>query len=90
MTAAVLAILGALVPFVVWLARRHINKEDDPTNENLARKESADRALARSDTVAINRQLNDDLERLQDPAFGSTSRQGSDAPTGRPDAKGNQ
>lgn len=64
---AALEILSSVLRLV--LRRKAIN--DDPNNKNLARKAEYDKAIARGDGDALNRQLHDDLRRVRNPKGGS-------------------
>jgi type VI protein secretion system component VasK len=65
MTAAILAILAALVPFLIWLWKRRDAREDNPQTQHDQKREQIAREIARSDEAGANRSLDDDLERLR-------------------------
>lgn len=64
-----------IVRDVFWFLRRRAAKKDDPNNQNLARKQAADEAIAAGDTKRINVLVDDSLRRVRNrpKAGGDTS-----------------
>jgi hypothetical protein len=83
MTAAILAILAAVIPLVVWLVRRSIEKSDDPKEQHRKRVESAESAIAKGDADALSANLASMLQRLRE-AKGLTVGQGGSSGPGGP------
>ncbi|MDB6017669.1 MAG: hypothetical protein JWR19_2158 [Pedosphaera sp.] len=68
MTIAILGIIAALVPFIIWLVRRQAAKKDDPITQNEKRTEQIDKDIAKGDGVqaGVNGANDlDELDRLQ-------------------------
>jgi hypothetical protein len=65
-TTAILAILAALVPLVVWLVKRKLTASDDRNTQLQRRREQIAREIVTGDERAANRGLDDDLHRLRD------------------------
>jgi hypothetical protein len=88
MTAAILTILAALVPFVIWLIRRGINRKEDPIIEHQRRYERIDRDIISRASEKASANAGDDLdelerlERMQKSASGVSGSAG-DKPEGR-------
>jgi hypothetical protein len=61
--------IGELVFSLIW---RRAQKKDDPNEQNLKRKADADRAVAELDADAVNRQLDDNEQRLRNQTNGHT------------------
>ena len=76
MTASIIAILAALIPFGIWLWKRKAAKDDSPE----AKRDEIHKAIADGDADTVNRLL-DDL-RLHPPSNNptDTSRPGRDTP----------
>ena len=89
MTAAILAILAALVPFVVWLERRRIEAESSPEEKQRDRIDAYEREIIENDERGANISLDDELERLRASALQIDPR-GPDCPPppGRSDLDG--
>lgn len=82
MTLTILGIIAALVPFVLWLARRRI-EEQTPEKTHLEELQKIDTLIAAKDETKINISLDDSLReldaiRLRDARKNHTSGQGSD------------
>jgi hypothetical protein len=65
MITSILAILAALVPFVIWLWKRHARQEEDPYEQHLEHREQLAREIIQRDEALANRSLDDDLDRLR-------------------------
>ena len=72
MTASILALLGALIPFVIWLWKRRVSKQDDKYQQHEARVQEANSAIARGNADAVTRQLDDELRWLRSHAGDSS------------------
>jgi hypothetical protein len=82
MISAALAILAALIPFLVWLWRRRDAKQDDPKTENAKRYEQIDQDIAKGDSNTATLHSSsalDELDRLQNSGADRSS-----GPTGNP------
>ena len=64
MTAAILTILAALVPFIVWLIKRQVTTNDDPKTQNEKRYEQTDADIGKGDGVQAGLHGADDLDAL--------------------------
>ena len=64
MTLAILGILGALIPFVLWLARRRIESET-PEKQHLDELKKADTILAERNEDKINTTIDDTLRDIE-------------------------
>ena len=64
MTAGIIAILAALVPFVIWLYRSHASAKADPKTENETRYEQINNDLAAGDGVRAGLDGSADLDEL--------------------------
>ena len=64
MTAAILTILAALIPFGIWLYRRRAAENDDPQAQHEKHREQIAKEILRNDEASANRSLDDDLDRL--------------------------
>jgi len=64
MAVAILALLGALVPLVVWLIKRWVERREDPATQNRQRYEQAELDIARRDGPGASRHGLDDLDEL--------------------------
>ncbi len=60
MTAAILSILAALVPFCIWLWRRRAARQDAPE----ARRNEIDTAIAAADAKKVNELLDDEVRSI--------------------------
>ena len=58
MTTAILAILAAAIPLIVWLIRRHLTHEDDPWTQHTEKREAIAKEILRNDETAANRIAN--------------------------------
>jgi hypothetical protein len=65
MTLSLLTILAALLPFAIWLYKRHAAIEADPIQQYEEHREQIAKEILRSDEAAANRSLDDDLDRLR-------------------------
>jgi hypothetical protein len=85
-TAAILGLLAALVPLLVWLIRRRLTAQDDPTQQHRDRISDLDSDIATRDVDAANthaaRDL-DELERLQNTRPRDSHGSGRDPRAGR-------
>lgn len=63
MTVAILSLLGALVPFAIWLWKRQAARQDSPVEQHREELKQADRPVT-NPTVALSDSL-DELERLE-------------------------
>ena len=82
MTAAILAILGALAPVLVaWIMRRW--SQDTPQARHDTNTADIHSEVATGDVDAINSRLARDLERLQNSRRGDSGGSGGDATAGR-------
>jgi hypothetical protein len=61
---AILAIVAALVPLLVWWIRRSAEKKDDPIQQHRERTEQIDQDIAKRDSLAATRHATDDLDEL--------------------------
>lgn len=64
MATAIITILAALIPFVIWLIKRQVTTQDDPKTQNEKRYEQADADIARGDGVQAGVHGADDLDAL--------------------------
>jgi hypothetical protein len=65
-TAGLITIGAALIPFLIWLYRKQDAKATDPDEENRKRKEAIARQIIRNDEEGANRSLDDDRRRIDD------------------------
>ena len=65
MTATILTLLATLVPFAIWLWKRHAAKTDDPTQQHELHREQIAKEIIHDDEAAANRSLDDDLDKLR-------------------------
>lgn len=65
MATSILAIVAALIPFAIWLLRRHMAKVSDPVQQKLKADEKINKAIVSGDEDAVNISINDSLRRLQ-------------------------
>jgi hypothetical protein len=74
MTAAILTILAALIPFAIWLYRQSAARRSDPLAQNRERYEQIDIDLAKGDGLqaGVHGAADlDELERLQNARPGN-------------------
>lgn len=64
-TAAIFGILGVLVPFVIWLIKRRVERESDPLENHRERYAKIDKDILAKDSTAHASADLDELERLQ-------------------------
>ena len=64
MTIAILTILAALVPLLVWWVRRAAAKKDDPWQQHENHRETIAKEIIHNDETAANQSLDADLDRL--------------------------
>jgi hypothetical protein len=62
---AILVILAALVPFAIWLFKRHAAVEADPVEQQVDRVDVYEREVIQDDEAGANVSLAADLERLR-------------------------
>lgn len=84
MTAAILSLLAALIPFVIWLWKRKAAKNEDPIQQHREKYEQIEKPVRNLGDDALAREL-DDLERLRtarggERAVGDTGEGGPDVP----------
>ena len=65
MLTSIIAILAALVPLFVWLIRRHVTNEDDPTTKHTEKREQLAKEIIHNDETAANQSLDADLDKLR-------------------------
>ena len=70
-TAAIMSILVAVVPFLIWLYKRRVAKQEDPVIQQKKQDEKLDKAIADNDVDTINEFIHD---KLQDQSRGDSSR----------------
>jgi hypothetical protein len=64
MGVAILALLGALVPLLIWWLKRWAERREDPATQNRKRYEQAELDIARPDGPGASRHGLDDLNEL--------------------------
>lgn len=64
MTAAIIAIIAAVVPFAIWLWKRRAEKADDPQQQHRKRYEQIEKDIARRDSTGSTLHGGDDLDAL--------------------------
>ncbi len=62
---AIFTILAALIPFGIWLYKARAKRKADPAVQNQERKEQIAKEIITRDAEAVNRSLDDDLERVR-------------------------
>ena len=60
---AILTLLGAIVPFAIWIYRRHAEKESDPLQQNREAHQQIEKPVT-APSVALSDSL-DEYERLR-------------------------
>lgn len=65
MTTAILGILAALVPFAIWLYKRHAATQVDPQQQHENHREEIAKEIVRNDESSANRSLDADLDKLR-------------------------
>jgi hypothetical protein len=65
MIASILAILAALVPFLILLWKRRARREEDPYQKHIKHREELAQEIIQRDEGGANRSLDDDLDRLR-------------------------
>jgi hypothetical protein len=61
-TAAILGLLSVVVPFLIWVYKRHEAKQDDPVFQKEKKDEELEKAIATNDVDAINVFVHDKLQ----------------------------
>jgi uncharacterized protein YpmS len=61
-TAAILTLLAALVPFLIWAYKRHVAEEENPVAKKAKTDEEIDHAIATDDVDAINKFVHNKLQ----------------------------
>lgn len=64
MTAAIIAIIAAVVPFVIWLWKRRAAQADDPQQQHRERYAQIEKDIARRDSAGSTLHGGDDLDEL--------------------------
>lgn len=82
MTMAILTLLGALIPFGIWLYKRHAEKAASPVEQHREKYEQIEKPIRKPDAA-----LSDDLDEL-DRLLISKHPVGESGPGGNPDGKG--
>lgn len=82
MTAGIIAILAALIPFVIWLWKRAAAKKDDPNEKSEVMREQMAKAILKGDPERVNILLDDKLNRLHN-LQNNPGRQGGSPDGGR-------
>lgn len=80
MTAAILGILSALIPFVIWIIRRRAEAKDDPQkqHERAYREIDSDIAIGNSGRASAHASDSlDELDRLQNSQGGVSRSDGN-------------
>lgn len=65
MTASIIAIIAAIVPFVIWLWRRKVAAKESPENNHVKRYETIDRDIISGASKRATSHATDDLEHLE-------------------------
>ena len=78
MTVAILGLLGALVPFALWLWKRRADRRDDPLEQHRQKYEQIEKPVRPVADLDLSDDL-DELERLR-RAQAHQRRPGGDAP----------
>lgn len=68
MTAGLIVILAALIPFIIQVLSTKIAKDASPAQRLSDENEKIDKAIGSNDARAVTAMLNTDLQRLQDAA----------------------
>ena len=74
MTAAILAILAAIIPFGIWLLKRKAARDDSPE----AKRDEIHEAIAKGDANDVSRLLDDTLRMPAPKGKSNSSGPGSD------------
>ena len=61
-TATILGLLSVVVPFIIWVYKRHEAKEEDPVLQKAKTDEKLEKAIANNDVDAINEFVHDKLQ----------------------------
>ena len=72
MTASILAILAAVVPFAIWLWRRRVARSEIPEINHKVRYETINRDIISGASKRATEHATDDLERLERMLDGAT------------------
>jgi hypothetical protein len=64
MVTSIIALLGALVPLLIWWLKRRAGQRDDPAQQNRNRYAQAELDIARRDGPGASRHGLDDLDEL--------------------------
>lgn len=64
MASAIIALLGALLPLLIWWLKRRAGQRDDPAEQNRQRYAQAELDIARHDGPGASRHGLDDLDEL--------------------------
>lgn len=65
MTLAILGIVGALIPLLVWWVKRVAERRGDPLTLNRKRYEQIDEDIAKGDSGNATAHASDDLDELE-------------------------
>ena len=65
MTTAIVGILAALIPFAIWLWKRHAATQDDPWQQHEKHQEAIAKEIIHNDEAAANQSLDADLDKLR-------------------------
>lgn len=65
MTASILTILAALIPFLIWLWKRRVAREDSPEEKQREWMRQAEREIASDDAGSASVRVNDALAELR-------------------------
>ena len=65
MTASIIAILAAVVPFAIWLWRRKVAKDINPIEEYRKAVNENNTIIVKGDTDALNIKLESELNKLR-------------------------
>lgn len=82
MTTAIIGLLAALVPFIIWLIRREMTKQADPLEQNRERYKQIDADIAKGDSNTATAHADDDLDELERLQHGANRQPGSDGNQG--------
>lgn len=65
MATAIITLLCAVVPLIVWLIKRHASKVDDPQQQNKNRYDQAKTDVAKGNDIVASQHGLDDLDELE-------------------------
>ena len=77
MTMAILSLLGALIPFGIWLYKRHASKQSNPVEQHREAYENAQKPVGTADTSLADGL--DELDRLRNAGGEPRSNSNRDA-----------